>query len=123
MITGIPRQLGDTFTSSLQSVEAQAGDTIVRQGTPADKFFIIVEGEAEVLRDGQAVEKLSSGQLFGEVAIMRESPRSASVRATTDVKLLALERDSFRDLIAQSMEITPDFDRVIRARLDAQETH
>jgi uncharacterized protein YhbP (UPF0306 family) len=123
VITGIPRQLGDTFTSSLQSVEAQAGDTIVRQGTPADKFFIIVEGEAEVLRDGQAVEKLSSGQLFGEVAIMRESPRSASVRATTDVKLLALERDNFRDLIAQSMEITPDFDRVIRARLDAQETH
>ena len=40
-------------------------------------------------------------------------------RIKTDIKLLALERDTFRDLIAQAMEITPDFDQVIRARLDA----
>jgi CRP-like cAMP-binding protein len=41
------------------------------------------------------------------------------VRAKTDTKLLALERDTFRDLIAQSMEITPDFDQIIRSRLEA----
>jgi CRP-like cAMP-binding protein len=53
---------------------------------------------------------------------MRDEPRAATVRATTDVRLLALERDRFRDLIAQSMEITPDFDQVIRDRLEAQST-
>ena len=51
---------------------------------------------------------------------MRDQPRSATVRAITDVQLLALDRDGFRDLVAQAMEITPDFDQVIRARLDAQ---
>jgi uncharacterized protein YhbP (UPF0306 family) len=117
VITGLPRQLGDTFTSSLQPLSVAAGETIVREGTPADKFFLIVEGEAEVLRGSQSLEKLGSGQLFGEVAIMREQPRSATVRAITDVKLLALPRDTFRDLIAQSMEITPDFDSIVRARL------
>jgi uncharacterized protein YhbP (UPF0306 family) len=110
--------------TALQSVEVAAGETIVRQGTPADKFYLVVEGTAEVVRDEptgpKQVASLSSGQLFGEVAIMRDQPRSATVRATTDVKLLTLERDTFRDLVAQSMEITPDFDRVIRARLDAQ---
>ena len=85
--------------------------------------FIIVDGEAEVLReDGDEqtrIASLSAGQLFGEAAIMRDQPRSATVRAATDARLLALERDTFRDLIAQSMEIAPDFDQVIRARLDA----
>lgn len=119
VVTGIPSHLGDTFTTSLQAVSAAAGTTIVRKDAPADKFFVIVDGEAEVMRGEQRLEKLSSGQLFGEVAIMREEPRSATVRAVTDVKLLALGRDEFRDLVAQSMEIAPDFDAIIRARLDA----
>jgi uncharacterized protein YhbP (UPF0306 family) len=122
VIEGLPTQLGDTFTSSLQSLEVPAGEMIVREGTPADKFFVIVDGEADVLRGEQVLETLTSGQLFGEVSIMREQPRSASVRARGDVKLLALDRDRFRDLIAQAMEITPDFDEILRARLDAQRT-
>jgi len=124
VIVGIPIQAADTIIASLPTVEVPAGETIVRQGTPADKFFVLLEGTAEVVReeDGRptSVASLAVGDLFGEVAIMRDEPRSASVRATTDAKLLALDRDTFRDLIAQSMEITPDFDQVIRARLDAQ---
>ncbi len=118
IIENLPPQLGDTFTSTLASSEVAAGETIVREGTPADKLLIIVEGEAEVLRAGRTLDTLGSGQLFGEVAIMREQPRSVTVRAVSDVRLLALDRDRFRDLIAQSMEITPDFDEVVRARID-----
>jgi uncharacterized protein YhbP (UPF0306 family) len=124
VVTDLPTQATDNIVASLQSSEVPAGETIVRQGSPADKFFIIVDGEAEVVRDenGQQrrIASLSPCQLFGEVAIMRDQPRASTVRATTDIKLLALERDTFRDLIAQSLEITPDFDQVIRARLDAQ---
>lgn len=119
VITGLPTQLGDTFTATLQPLSVPAGETIVREGAPADKFFVLVEGEAELLRVGHAAERLSSGQLFGEVAIMREQPRSATVRAITDVHLLALDRDTFQDLIAHSMEITPDFAEIVRARLDS----
>jgi uncharacterized protein YhbP (UPF0306 family) len=118
VITGLPTQLGDTFTAMLQPLSVPAGETIVREGAPADKFFVIVEGEVELLRVGHAAERLGSGQLFGEVAIMREQARSATVRAVTDVRLLALDRDTFRDLIAHAMELTPDFDEIVRARLD-----
>jgi CRP-like cAMP-binding protein len=124
VIMNIPTQRVQNVIATLQASQIRAGETIVRQGAPADKFFIVVEGIAEVLRDEdgetRSIASLGPGQLFGEVAIMRDQPRSATVRAKTNTKLLALERDTFRDLIAQAMEITPDFDQVIRARLDAQ---
>jgi uncharacterized protein YhbP (UPF0306 family) len=123
VITDLPRQRVENIIASLQRLDVPAGETIVRQGAPADNFFIILDGEAEVVHEegGEPtrIASLSPGQLFGEIAIMREQPRAATVRAVTDARLLALGRDTFRDLIAQSMEIAPDFDQVIRARLDA----
>ena len=127
IVANLPIQHVESILTSLQPAEVSAGETIVRQGTPADKLLIMVEGEAEVIRDEAGLEQriasLTAGDLYGEVAIMRDEPRSASVRATTAAKLLSLDRDSFKNLIAQSMEITPDFDRVIRDRLDAQAGH
>ena len=124
VITQLPSAPADSIVATLQSIEVPAGETIVRQGAPADRFFIVVDGQADITREEGGEERpiasLTAGQLFGEIAIMRDQPRTATVRARTDAKLLALERDTFRDLIAQSMGITPDFDQVIRARLDAQ---
>ncbi|MEA2167626.1 MAG: hypothetical protein QOF76_926 [Solirubrobacteraceae bacterium] len=119
IIQGLPKQLGDTFITALAPSEVAAGETIVREGTPGDKFLLIVEGEADVQRAGVTIETLGAGQLFGEVAIMRDQPRSVSVVARSAVKLLALDRDRFKDLIASAMELTPDFDQVVRQRLDA----
>lgn len=125
VMMGLPKQPADTFVTSLQSIEVPAGETIVRRGGPADRFFILVEGEAVVTADdsgeGDPIHSLGPGQLFGEVTILRDQPRTATVRAKSDTKLLALERGTFRDLIAQSMEITPDFDEIIRSRLDARQ--
>lgn len=119
VIQALPPRPADTIVASLGSQSVPAGETVVRAGTPADKFFIIVSGEAELKRpDGEPVQ-LGPGRLFGEVTIMRDQPRAATVTATTDLELLGLDRDTFRDLISQAMEITPDFDQVIRDRLDA----
>lgn len=123
VITGLPTQLGDTFTATLQPLSVPAGETIAREGAPADKFFVILEGEAELVRADHGAERLTAGQLFGEVAIMREQSRAATIRALTEVRLLALDRDTFRDLIAYAMEITPDFDTILRARLDSDPAH
>jgi uncharacterized protein YhbP (UPF0306 family) len=117
VIAGLPMKPAERVTATLQPMEVAAGEPIVREGTPADKYLILVAGEAEVLRDEQLLDTLSAGQLFGEVAIMREQPRSVTVRAKTDARLLALDRDTFRSLVAQSLELSVDFDQVIRERL------
>jgi uncharacterized protein YhbP (UPF0306 family) len=119
VIQALPLRPAQTIVAALGSQSVKAGETVVRAGAPADKFFIIVSGEAELTRpDGEKVT-LGPGRLFGEVTIMRDQPRAATVTATSDLELLALDRDTFRDLISQAMEITPDFDQVIRDRLDA----
>ncbi len=113
----------DTIAASLESVAFGSGEIVVRQGAPADKFFIVVEGAVEVVREvagaEETVASLGKGNFFGEMAIMRDSPRAASVRTTEPTKLLSLDRESFRDVVAQALGTTTDFDKVVRARLRA----
>lgn len=122
----LPRQEVEAVAGKLETLQVEAGATIVRQGAPADKFFIIVDGEVEVVREagpGQGNDRvlasLRTGQFFGEVAILNDGPRTATVRAKTRTTLLTMDRDVFRGLVAQSLSTTQDFDRVIRQRLAA----
>jgi uncharacterized protein YhbP (UPF0306 family) len=117
----LPEQRSTTMTAELQTIEVEAGDVIVRQGGPADKFFIVLSGAVELVRDEgieKTLAKLGQGQFFGEMAIMRDAPRSATVRAVEPTTLMVMDRDTFKGLVAQSIGATPDFDRVIQDRLE-----
>jgi uncharacterized protein YhbP (UPF0306 family) len=123
VFTGLPRQQALGFTGELQPINVPAGEIIVRQGAPADKIFIIVKGEVSVEReeaDGSKIEleTLRDGQFFGELAILRDTPREATATAKTDVTLLGLQRDTFQKLVAGSLGATEDFDRVIKQRME-----
>jgi uncharacterized protein YhbP (UPF0306 family) len=123
VFTGLPREQQLGFTGELQPVNMSAGEVIVRQGGPADKMYIIVKGEVEVEReeaDGRVVqlETLHDGQFFGELAILRDTPREATATAKTDVTLLAMRRDTFQRLVAGSLGATSDFDRVLKQRME-----
>lgn len=74
---------------------ADVGVDIVRQGDPGDRFYIVREGRAEVLIDKFVVSVLSRGQSFGERALLRDSPRAATVRSLTPMRLLVLSRSDF----------------------------
>lgn len=123
VFTGLPRQASLGFTGELQPINVAAGEIIVRQGAPADKMFIIVKGDVSVAReepDGSKteLETLSDGQFFGELAILRDTPREATAKAETDVTLLAMQRETFQKLVAGSLGATEDFDRVIKQRME-----
>jgi uncharacterized protein YhbP (UPF0306 family) len=120
----LPRERAETLSASLGQVEVAAGEVVVRQGAPGDKFFIIVQGEVEVVHDDssgrqQRLATLKAGQFFGEIAVLRDQPRTASVRALVPTTLLTMERETFRNLIAGALSTTQDFDRIIRERLSA----
>lgn len=118
----LPQQELETVRAQLQTMQIDAGEVIVRQGAPADKFFIIVDGEVEVVREDNGQQRtlatLKRGQFFGEMAILRDAPRMATVRALVPTTVFAMERDAFRGLVGQSIGTTEDFDRVIKQRLE-----
>jgi hypothetical protein len=80
-------------------MDVPAGEVVIREGTVGDRFFMIVEGQADVTRDGQHVTYRTAGEHVGEVALLREVPRTATVTAVTPMKLLALDRDAFLEAV------------------------
>jgi quercetin dioxygenase-like cupin family protein len=116
----LPEHTAAGIMARLKSVEAAEGEVLARAGAPADKFFIVVEGTVEITPEGDDAGEpitLSAGDFFGEMAVLRDTPRRATATATAPTKLLALEREDFRALVAQSLGLPEDFDQILRARL------
>jgi Cyclic nucleotide-binding domain/Major Facilitator Superfamily len=80
---------------SVVELEAGSGSEVVVQGQRGDSFYVIASGEVEVVEDGAFKRNMGPGEGFGEIALLREVPRTATVRATRPTCLLALDRDSF----------------------------
>ena len=78
-----------------QPVHVPAGHTIVREGEPGNTYFAIVTGDTDVTMEGRHIRTMTRGQGFGEIALLADVPRTATVTATTDVELLAIERPAF----------------------------
>jgi CRP-like cAMP-binding protein len=74
----------------------RAGHLILKEGQPGMEFFLILEGTAEVLLDGEVIALLEPGDFFGEVAALGEGPHTASVRATDQLRCLYLPNGSLR---------------------------
>jgi CRP-like cAMP-binding protein len=77
-----------------------AGDVIVREGEVGDRFYVVERGGVAVAVGGQPLAMLGEGDFFGEVALVQEVPRTATVTATGDVELLTLTRADFRAFLA-----------------------
>jgi len=76
--------------------DGEQGHVLNAEGDSGARFFVIVEGEAEVLKDGEVVRRLGPGDHFGEIALLAEGPRTASVVAVTPLKVLVMFGTSFR---------------------------
>jgi CRP/FNR family transcriptional regulator/CRP/FNR family cyclic AMP-dependent transcriptional regulator len=88
-------------------VEAPAGAVITRMGEPGDSFFVIIDGTVAVQTPAGAANRLAPGDFFGEMSLLDGEPRSATIVATTDVRLLTVERSHFWRLLDE----TPDLIR------------
>jgi uncharacterized protein YhbP (UPF0306 family) len=114
----LPREEVEQFIVGLQTLRVAAGDTIVRTGGPADKFLIVLDGEVEIQTiPGREGDLVGPAQLFGEMSILRDTPRRATVTARKDSTLLTIDRDTFSDLMAQALGTARGFDDIIRQRL------
>jgi Cyclic nucleotide-binding domain/Major Facilitator Superfamily len=85
----------ERLSNNLVAVQAPAGEEVITQGDPGDRFYLIEEGEVEVFEDGVFRRNEGRGECFGEIALLRDVPRTATVRTTKRTTLLALEREQF----------------------------
>jgi ATP-binding cassette subfamily B protein len=113
-------QLG-TLATKFVAQRAAAGQVVVRQGDAGDRFYLIVRGTATVTRvepDGATVElgRLSEGDEFGELALLRDAPRNATVTARTDCLFLTLSRADFLALLDRVPGARAHVEAVARAR-------
>jgi alkyl hydroperoxide reductase subunit AhpC len=105
----------------LQTMRFQAGDVVIRQGDEPDRFYIIANGEVDVMRhtaEGADVHlaTLGSGEIFGEIGLLEETRRTADVRAHSDVEVLALDWRDFKDLLDASDPTARDFMHIVEQR-------
>jgi Cyclic nucleotide-binding domain len=80
---------------SLRPVEAGAGTRVIAEGETGDRFYVVADGELAVSIDGGHVRDIGRGDSFGDIALLRDVPRTATVTARTDVRLDALDKETF----------------------------
>jgi MFS family permease len=95
MFAPLPVAQLEDLARHLLAVHAPAGAEIVREGEPGDRFYVIAAGEVEVTERGAFRRVEAAGDCFGEIALLRDVPRTATVTARTDVELRALDRATF----------------------------
>ncbi|MDQ3379580.1 MAG: MFS transporter [Actinomycetota bacterium] len=101
----------------LVPLRLEAGTMIVREGDSGDRFYIVAEGEVEVSQNGAVLSELEAGGYFGEIALIRDIPRTATVTARTPVVLYALDREDFLAAVTGHSQAAEAAESVMSARL------
>jgi CRP/FNR family transcriptional regulator, cyclic AMP receptor protein len=77
-------------------IDVKQGEVLAREGDVGQEFFVIIEGSAEVVRGGERIAELGKGDFFGEMALVGDEPRMATVSATAPMRVAVMSRSAFR---------------------------
>jgi MFS family permease len=113
----LPGATLEHLASALAPASYAAGERIFAQGDPGERFYVIDAGGVTIEVDGKPAGELGAGEAFGEIALLRESPRTATVTASTPLKTFTLERDEFLAAVTGHAASTAAADDIVAARL------
>lgn len=115
------RPLGMTafehLAGSMTRVTFPAGAPLMRQGDAGDAYYVLASGEAAVVQDGREVRRIEAGDGCGEIALLRDVPRTATVEARTPIEAYRLERDAFLEAVTGTPTSLAAADRLVDERL------
>ena len=109
------------IASLVDEVEAPKGKVLVRQGDTGEECFVIAEGKAKATMRGEGTAALGPGSFFGEMSLLDQGPRSATVTAETDMRLLVLGSREFSSLVNEVPTVAVRIMRGLAERLRAAE--
>jgi CRP/FNR family transcriptional regulator, cyclic AMP receptor protein len=89
-----------------EPISVKTGTTVCDEGEVGQTFYFILSGKAAVIRNGRKVAELGQGEYFGELALLDRLPRSATVKAVTDMELLVISQKDFNKLLMASPSLT-----------------
>ncbi len=101
-------------------VDADAGAELTDQGRFGDVVYVIEVGQASVYRGGEYVATVGPGTMVGEMAVIDHRPRSATVRADSDMELVSFGSEAFRSLLEEMPELNERVQTLLHQRLEAQ---
>jgi CRP-like cAMP-binding protein len=105
----------------LAELRVPAGTAVVREGEPGDRFYVAAEGELDVSAQGRELRTIGRGEGFGEIALLENVPRTATVTARTDTRLYALDKPSFLASVSSHPRAAGEADRLVRERLPSKQ--
>lgn len=105
-----------TVAQQMEEIEIPEGKQLVREGDFGHEFFLIVDGTAEVVRGGARIAERGPGEFFGEMALLEEERRTATVTAKSPMRVLVMTRQNFRALDGSAPEIHATVAEAIEAR-------
>ena len=117
MFAPLPLATIENVSRLVDAVHVHAGETVIREGEYGDRFYLVVEGELEVSCERGAYPPVAAGDVFGEIALLQDVPRTATVTARDDCLLYALDRESFLCAVSSHASATHAARRVATERL------
>ena len=120
LFTGCSKGELRKIASIADELDLPQGATLTREGDRGREFLVLIAGSADVTQGGKLLRKLADGDFLGEIALVLDTPRSATVTATSPVRLLVIERRAFKQLLREVPAIQTKVLEALAARLAAE---
>jgi CRP-like cAMP-binding protein len=123
LFSGCSKKELRTIATLADEIDLRGGKVLMRQGAPGREFFVLLEGTVEVVRDGKQVTTLGEGDFFGELALISNIPRTATVTATSPIRALVVFGRDFRRLLQEDAAIAMKVLGTMAERMPPADTH
>ena len=117
LFEGLSRKDLTTLARVSEDLEVEPGTVLCREGEIGQEFFVIIDGKVKVTRKGRRIATRGTGDFVGEIALLEEIPRTATVTADTPVRLFVLTRKDFRHLLDENPGVERKVLRALARRL------
>ena len=119
LFAGLSKQQLGRVASIADEIDLPKGKVLMREGDRGREFFVLLEGEAEVRRKGRKLATRRKGEFLGEIALLSDLPRVATVTAVTPVRALVIRDSEFRGLLSRTPQIAVKVLQAVAERIPA----